>query len=302
MLKLTKNLEEANLVTHGGTFHPDDVFSTVLMSKIIENPVVYRAVSTTEASYPGKTVYDVGFGEFDHHGPDALMRNDKIKYCSFGLLWKRYGKEYLSKITDDVDELWKEIDRVLVMQIDGIDNGNFPKIEADYHLLDLDAIIDLFNMGWNEEIDNDDQFIKAVNFASNIFDRVVIKEKAKLEAKKIVTEKIKQTEGEILILDAYMPYIDALFDKKIKEAEKIKIVVFPSNRHGYNVKPRVVSKDSKELLLTFPKELLGLHGEELVEKTKLKTARFVHSEGFIAAADSLEDAIALAKIALNNKE
>ena len=302
MLKLTKKLEEANLVTHGGTFHPDDVFSTVLMSKIIENPVVYRAVSTTEPSYPGKIVYDVGFGEFDHHGPDALMRNDKIKYCSFGLLWKRYGKEYLSKITDDVDELWQEIDRVLVMQIDGIDNGNFPKIEADYHLLDLDAIIDLFNMGWNEKVDNDDQFIQAVNFATTIFDRVVIKEKAKLEAKKIVAEKISQTEGEMLILDAYMPYQEALFDKNIKGAENIKVVVFPSNRHGYNVKPRTISKDSKELVKIFPKELRGKHGEELVKLTNVKTARFVHIDGFIAAADTLEDAIALAKIALNNKE
>ena len=60
MLKLTKNLEEANLVTHGGTFHPDDVFSTVLMSRLVDNPVVYRIVAAPEPSYPGKIVYDVG--------------------------------------------------------------------------------------------------------------------------------------------------------------------------------------------------------------------------------------------------
>ena len=301
MLKLTKDLDSANLVTHGGTFHPDDVFSTVLLSKIVENPVVYRAL-TAEPSYPGKYVYDVGFGEFDHHGPDALMRNDKIKYSSFGLLWKRFGKDYLSKVTTDIDEMWTAIDERLVMQVDGIDNGNFPKITADYSLLDLDAIIDLFNRGWDEQVDNDEQFIQAVITAETIFDRLIIKEQAKINAKKRVEEKIKNTTGEILILDDYMPYHEALFNKKLPEAENIKIIVFPSNRKGYNIKPKTISKDSKELLVKFPKELLGLHDEELAEKTKIPTARFIHTEGFIATTDTLEDAISLAKLALNNKE
>ncbi len=301
MLRITKDINEANLITHGGTFHPDDVFSTVLMSKIIENPVVYRALSS-EASYEGKVVYDIGFGEFDHHQADALMRNDKIKYSSFGLLWKRFGKEYLSKITSDIDEMWTAIDERLVMQIDGIDNGNFPKVSADYSLLDLDAIIDLFNRGWNEEVDNDEEFAKAFLVAESIFDRLIVKEQAKIEAKKRVEAKIKETTGEILILDAYMPYHEALFNKKLPEAEKIKIIVFPSNRKGYNIKPRTVSKDSKELLIKFPKELIGLHDEELAKATNIPTARFIHTEGFIAATDTLEDAIALANLALNNKE
>jgi uncharacterized UPF0160 family protein len=301
MLKLTKDINEANLVTHGGTFHPDDVFSTVLMSKIVDNPVVYRANAST-ATYPDKLLYDIGFGEFDHHGPDALMRNPKIKYSSFGLLWKRFGKEYLTKITTDVDEMWTAIDERLVMQIDGIDNGNFPKITADYSLLDLDAIIDLFNRGWDEKVDNDEQFIQAVIIAETIFDRLIVKEQAKINAKKKVVEKIKSTTGEILILDEYMPYHEALFDKNIPEAEHIKIIVFPSNREGYNVKPKTISKDSKELLIKFPKELLGLHDEELANITHIPTARFVHTEGFIGATDTLEDAIKLAELALNNKE
>ena len=38
IMKLTKNIEEANLITHSGNFHAD-VFATVFMSKIIKNPV-----------------------------------------------------------------------------------------------------------------------------------------------------------------------------------------------------------------------------------------------------------------------
>ena len=39
IMKLTKNIEEANLITHSGNFHADDIFATVFMSKIIKNPV-----------------------------------------------------------------------------------------------------------------------------------------------------------------------------------------------------------------------------------------------------------------------
>ena len=82
MLKITKEIKEANLITHSGTFHPDDVFSTMFMSRIIENPVVCRT-NTPEEANQNAIIYDIGYGEFDHHGPNARMRNDELKYCSF---------------------------------------------------------------------------------------------------------------------------------------------------------------------------------------------------------------------------
>ena len=33
---ITKNIEEADLITHNGTFHADEVFSTVLLSRILK--------------------------------------------------------------------------------------------------------------------------------------------------------------------------------------------------------------------------------------------------------------------------
>ena len=179
MINLTKNITEATLITHGGTFHPDDVFSSIFLNKIFPNSIVYRANSLPENLRDDQIVYDIGYGRFDHHGPNAKMRNDKIKYSSFGLLWKEYGLSYLAKITTEPAELWQAIDEKLVMQIDGIDNGNFPKIEADYKLMDLDNVIDLFNKAWNEDVDNDEGFKQACQVAENIFDRLILKEKAK---------------------------------------------------------------------------------------------------------------------------
>lgn len=301
-LRITKKLNEANLVTHSGTFHPDDVFSTMFLANMIDNSVVIR-VSDTVGVNSNAIIYDIGYGEFDHHGPDALYRNKDLKYSSFGLLWKRYGLEYLNSINViSPSEMFKAIDEKLVMQIDGIDNGVFPKVEAPYKLMDLDKVIDLFNKNWDDNTDNDDNFMLAVEVAQKIFDRIIIRENALLKANKLVEEEIDNVKDNILVLKEYMPYKDAIFNSSKEHAKDIKIVITPSNRGGYNIKPMTISLESKELVVHFNKEFLGLHNEELARVSGIKTARFVHSQGFIACAGTLDDAILLAKMALNNKE
>ena len=299
-LKITKNIKEANLVTHTSTFHPDDVFSTMFLSKIIENPIVCRTSSTDEAEEDA-IIYDIGFGKFDHHGPTPRKRTNNLTYCSFGLIWDFYGRDYLKTLNPiDVEKLWQAIDQKLVMQIDGIDNGVFPKINAPYYLSDLDKIIDLFNKAWNEEVDNDDNFLLAVSVAEQIFDRLIVKENARLKANIIVEEQINNVKDNILILKDYLPYEDAMWGSENPKANEIKAVIYPSSRGGWSIKPRTVAKDSKELAYKFPEEFLGMHDEELVKKSKIKTARFVHSGGFIACASTLEDAILLAETAIKN--
>lgn len=302
-LKITKDIKKANLVTHSSTFHPDDVFSTMFLSKIIKNPVVCRTNDSKEA-LENAIVYDIGFGKFDHHGPDAQKRKKPdIKYCSFGLLWKEYGKDYLKQLNPvDVDKLWTAIDNKLVMQIDAIDNGVFPEIKADFHLSDLDKIVSNFNKAWNEDVDNDDQFLKAVDFANTIFERLIYKENARLEANIRVEEYINEVKDNILYLKEYMPYEEAMWHSTNPKAKEIKVVIFPSNRGGFNIKPRTVSETSKELAYNFSKEFLGLHDEELAKVSKIPTARFVHSSGFLACSNTLEDAYLLAKNAIENKE
>lgn len=303
-IKITKNPEEANLITHNNKFHPDDVFSTVFLSKYIENPILYR-IPVGEVNYPNAIVYDVGFGKFDHHGINAKYRpNSNLKYCSFGLLWTEYGKDYLSKNNYDyIEELYTAIEEKLVKQIDGIDNGIFPEIKAEYSLLDLDHIIDLYNPTWEEtNVDTDIYFERALNIAEQIFDNLIKSEYAKIKATKKVSSLIETVKDNILILDEYLPYQDAIFSSSNPKAKEIKIIILPSNRGGYNVKPITISKESKELLINFPKKYFGLHDEELANISGIKTAKFVHLTGFLASTETLEDAILLAKQAINNPE
>jgi uncharacterized UPF0160 family protein len=303
-IKITRIKEEANLITHDNKFHPDDVFSTVFLSKYIENPCLFRA-PVGEVNDTDAIVYDVGFGKFDHHGPDAKRRPDSnLKYCSFGLLWNEFGKDYLIKNKYDFsEELFTAVDEVLVKQIDGIDNGIFPEIKAEYQLLDLDKIIDLFNPTWEEKVENTDSyFLNALNIAEIIFDNIIKTEYSKIKATKKVLSKINDVKDNMLILDEYLPYQQAIFESTNPLAKEIKIIILPSNRGGYCVKPRTISKESKDLLINFPKEYLGLHDEKLQNITGIKTAKFIHASGFLASTETLEDAILLAQKALENKE
>lgn len=302
-LKITKNSSEANLITHDAKFHPDDVFSTMFLSKIIPNPVVFRASVRDVPKNDKAIIYDIGFGKFDHHGSDARYRKgSNIKYCSFGLLWEEYGYSYLDKIdTEDKDMLYQAILEKLVKQIDGIDNGLFYTIDSPYEILDLDKIIDGFNNTWEEVTDNNANFMRAVSFAEIIFDNLIKRENANIKAYKKVEKKLDTVKDHLLILDEYMPYSDAIFNSKNDLAKTIKVVILPSNRGGYNIKPLTISKDSKELAVHWPKEFMGKHDLELAEITGVETAFFMHATGFLASTVTLEDAIKLAKLAINNE-
>ena len=163
-------------------------------------------------------------------------------------------------------------------------------------------MIDLFNKSWIEETDNDDNFVTAVSIASQIFDRVLKKEYGLIIAANKIDEKINTVENNILFLEEYLPYQEAIFDSENPASKEIKIVIFPSNRGGYNIKPLTISKTSKELVVNFPKEWWGLHDEELANTSKIPGARFIHLSGFLASADTKEAAYALANRALENKE
>lgn len=292
MITLTKNIEEAKFITHSGIFHPDDVFSTAFLDKVFPNNKVIR-VNKVEKVKQDQIVYDIGFGKFDHHGKDARWRNEKLKYSSFGLLWKTYGHQYLEKITPHYQDVWEKIDEKLVCQIDGIDNGNFPKIIADYELLDLDKVIDLYNKNWDSKDDNDEQFLKAVFVASELLDNLIKREISYSIAFKKVIRIINNTEGDILYLDEYMPYEEAIFYNN--NNNRFKAIIYPANRGGFNIKLITISKESYELKYHFPEEWCGLEEKELINKSKIRTLRFIHSNGFIASTGTKEDAYLLCK-------
>ena len=97
-VKITKSIKEANCITHAGTFHADEIFATIILSKVMPEITLIRLQEMKEKVDKDVIVYDIGGGKFDHHqlGGNGERENG-IKYAACGLIWKQYGKELLEK-------------------------------------------------------------------------------------------------------------------------------------------------------------------------------------------------------------
>ena len=299
-IKITKNTEEANCITHSGTFHCDEVFSTVLFSKILPEVIVCRTPEVEQVR-DNQYVYDIGGGELDHHqfGGNGERENG-VKYSSCGLVWRKFGKDVIKKYTDEkIEEVWKKLDKDLVQYIDAGDNGQIPTIDLDYKLVQLAGIISAFNPNWDEEVDPDDKFIEAVKFANVVFENSIKSTISKLKAQEEVELAINNSKDGIMVLNKYLPWKEILLESDNEKAKLINFAVFPSNRGGYNVYTVPVQVGSFESRKLLPEEWAGLRDEELQKVTNVKTASFCHNKRFICVAGTKEDALKLAKMANN---
>lgn len=300
MINVIKDFEKAKFVTHAGKFHADEIFGTILLEKIYENIDLIRLPEVDQYNLDGKIVYDIGGGKFDHHqiGGNGA-RNSGIKYAAFGLLWKEHGRQYLKMIgTDNIEDCFFRFDKNFVQFIDAGDNGQIPFENIDIKLETLSDVIEGFNPNWNEDVDSDIKFMEAINIASAIFDNKIQSIIAKCSAKMLVEEAIEKSQNGILILDKFMPYQEFVLESDNPKAKDILYAVFKSNRNGYNVRaiPKVLG--SFENRKKLPDTWAGLRNKELQDVTGVKTATFCHNAGFICVAETLEDALKLATMAV----
>lgn len=104
-----------------------------------------------------------------------------------------------------------------------------------------------------------------------------------------------------MVLDKFMPYQEFVLESSNKKAKKILYVIFKSNRKGYTIKAIPKELGSFVNRKKFPDEWCGLRNEELQKVTGVKTATFCHNAGFICVADQYEDALKLARLAVEYK-
>lgn len=303
-IKITKNIEEANCVTHSGTFHADEVFATIILSKINKDLKIIRVNNVDWKNVNSNMyVYDIGDGELDHHQLGGNGNRDNgVPYAACGLVWKKYGMDVLNSlgVENNIEEIWKTFDKDFIQYIDANDNGKIPAIDTPYKIVSLASIISNFNPRWDEDIDGDAKFIEAVIFSEKIFDNALNSTLLKVKAKIYVENAINDSKDGIMILEKYMPWHEIVLNSNNKKAKDINFVIFPSNRGGYNIYTVAKELGSFESRKYFPKTWAGLKDEKLQEVTGIKTARFCHNACFICATETKEDAIKLAYLANNS--
>lgn len=297
-IKTTKNQELANVVTHGGLFHADEVLATVILSKVLEDITVLRTFKVPEGLSDDVIVYDIGFGRFDHHQKGGNgARENGVPYASVGLIWKEYGHQIVEN-TANPELVWELIDRDLIQGVDATDNGAMPKPESELSNMSFSNIISGFNPTWDSNEDSDEAFIKAVEFAETVFENTLKNATAKAKAQKIVEEAIEKSQEHIMVLEQFVPWQEFVFSSENAKASEVQFVVFSSNRGGYNWQcvPDMLGGFGQRK--TVPSEWRGLSGENLQKVTGVPTANFCHAAGFLGSAETFEDAYALAKLAV----
>lgn len=297
-MDITKNIKEATAITHGGTFHADEIMATVILEKVFGDIIVCRTFRVPEDLKEDVIVYDIGFGAFDHHQKGGNgARENGVPYAACGLIWKEFGPQIVAN-TCNPELVWNLIDRDLIQGIDAGDNGAMPKTDYPAHAMSFSAVISGFNPNWDSNEDPDEAFAKAVELAEVVFDNTLASTIAKAKAEQIVEDAIEKAEEHIMVLNQFVPWQEYIFSSTSPKADEIQFVVFPSNRGGYNWQCVPDGLGSFGQRKSVPEEWKGLRDDDIQKVTGIDTATFCHPAGFIGGAETFADAYALAKKAV----
>ena len=292
-------MEIKKICTHSGTFHADEVTAIAFLKLIYPHAQIIRSRDKEELESSDMRV-DVGMkynpktNDFDHHQKEgAGKRNNLISYASAGLIWKHFGNELVSN-----QEIHEKIDQRIVQTIDAIDVGYKPYTFKETEPYTISHIIQSFNplRSKAEKEDYDKGFFKAVDLVKEIIsNEIKILEEAD-RCKKLIIEKINQTDKEYLILEEPLIWKDTV----IRNSSMKFVIVNDKDENKWIAVTVPVELESFEARLDFPKAWGGLEEEELRKVSGVEDAIFCHNDLFIAVAKSKEGAISLVEKALEN--
>lgn len=267
--------------THGGRFHADDVFSAALLKILRPDIRIYRGFQVPK-NFSG-IVFDIGDGPFDHHQKGSPRRANGAAYASFGLLWREYGRFFLS------EKEALRFDEKFIQPLDIDDNKGTGNTLA--------GLIGAFNPTWDSDGDPDEAFVEAVEIAHKLLyhklNSLAAVERGVDEVKKAL-EKIKGTTVE---LEKYVPWKPVLVESPAE------FVIFPTIRGGFSL--QCIPKDYNGKTgnkVPLPQSWCGRPTEELQEITGVPDVTFCHASGFMCAVGSMDGARQLARLAKEDFE
>lgn len=205
-------------------------------------------------------------GKYDHHQKGSEVRENGIPYATFGLLWRGIRPILVGQEKADL------FDQTFVQVIDHTGNtgeGN-----------PLSETISTFNLDQNEEVIVKSNWIHAVNFAHLVLQQYIKSIRAKLAAADEVIQFIKKSDGNIVVLEQYVPA-----KKKLSESTA-KFRVYLSMRGAQNIRTVITGEDEITPKIPLPKEQL---------ENKPEGCHFVHKGLFLAAFDTKENAVKAAR-------
>lgn len=296
------------LVTHSGGFHADELLSSVILTRLFPAARLVRSRAPEWITPAGdRIIYDVGgaydpqAGIFDHHQRGAPLRDDGQPFSSFGLIWRRFGRDFLKALdipAADIDALHSSFDNDFVLPVDLMDNGALsPSAAGALAKLTLPVLLETLKPVFDDrEPGADDRaFHEALSIARGFVEASIRQGAAKLRAEAIVMQAIAAAgEGRVLELPMGMPFRPAI----VKAGADHLLFVAHPRETDWCVTGIRRSGDGFELRADLPAAWAGLTGQDLAAASGVADATFCHNGRFIAAAKTREAALEMAAIAV----
>lgn len=295
---IVESAENANLVTHSGVFHTDEICATALLSAISDVSLFKicrtrdrHALNQARGNFD-TVVVDVGgeyspmSNKFDHHqGGELPKYENAIPYSSFGMVFEKYGEDYITTVlrhnypniyfgTDTVDKVLEKFTEEVVQPIDAWDNG----VKGTQRPAIVE-ILSAYNPSWANEAVNAESygFLAALQVASEYIANKVISIAGIVFAE--VHVNVAYHRNGMVVLDRFVPWQAYAWEEDL-------VFVFPNKDKNWTVQCCPVASGSRDLKVTHPKGW----AHELPQD-----AIFVHKGLFLSVWKSKEAAIAAAK-------
>jgi uncharacterized UPF0160 family protein len=281
------------IVTHSGSFDPDDVLSVAAVSLFLGQGE-FEVIRSRDKEVIEKAdwvldvggIYDPATLRFDHHQHSVPTRENGVPFSAFGLVWMEIGE----KICDSAS-IAKSIEKNLVFPIDAADNQiivcspSHPEISS----FEFYDVINTYKPVWGSTEDFDVGFNRAVSFARTLLRRMI----AQGQGDEIMHTLIRKTyeaadDKELLLFD------HPIMRNELADYEGVKVYVSPvlgvdeSNWMAVAVPRKNGSFHNRAI---FPTQWGGLSDKALELVSGIEGAVFCHKELYIFVATTKEAAL-----------
>ncbi|KAL8538081.1 hypothetical protein ACS0TY_000144 [Phlomoides rotata] len=296
--------------THSGKFHCDEALGCFMIRRT-ENFYGADIIRTRDSMVLDKLdavldvggVYNSSRDCYDHHQEgfeEVFGYGFETKLSSAGLVYKRYGKEIISKEVKldpdhcDVHRLFVTIYKNFIEQaVDAIDNGisqyNTDKLPRFVNNTSLSSRVERLNPDWidldQSSAKEDEAFQQAMKLAGNeLLECIHFHAKSWLPARSVVmnsllTRKNVDSNGEILVLTRSVPWKLHIFEleKEMKITPSIKYVIYPDDRsEKWRLQAVAVGPDKFDSRKPLPLSWRGLNDDELSQVSGIIGCTFVY--------------------------
>lgn len=316
------------LATHDGSFHADETTACAILTYLYEDAEILRSRDPDELE-KADLIFDVsGINDdkhFDHHSPAfTLKRASGAAYATAGLMWLKFGREFLSKaaLKHNLGEIAKPVleaaferlDKEIMLAVDLNDNGQtndflektiptanpgekavFEKLNA-FYMQDpaIPYLVAMMNYPNADPAFQYQNFMKVVSILRTLLEGAAVNA---LTTEAGIAKVLEAYDGsELLILNENLPW-QAAVRGHFADFKNCRLAIYPDKKRGWRIQSLPYSPSNRfKNKLPAPKAWCGLNFEELDKATGLTGTIFVHRSGFTGGAFDYETTLKMAKL------